>query len=119
MKIAITSTGKDLNSDMDPRFGRARYLLILDENGNLIESFDNSANINAMQGAGIQAAKTVFEKGVNVLVTGRCGPNAFKTLQAAGVKVVVDQSGPVLDAVAKLKSGKLEFASQANTEGHW
>ena len=107
LKIAITSLGQDLNSQIDPRFGRAAYILIVDTVHNGVEAIDNSENINAFKGAGIQAAAMVSRKGAEVLLTGYCGPNAYKTLQAAGVKVVNDVSGTVKDAVEALMEGNL------------
>jgi predicted Fe-Mo cluster-binding NifX family protein len=107
LKIAITSLGQDLNSQIDPRFGRAAYILIVDTVHNGVEAIDNSENINAFKGAGIQAAAMVGRKGAEVLLTGYCGPNAYKTLQAAGVKVVNDVSGKVEDAVEALIQGNL------------
>ena len=86
---------------------------------NGVEVLDNSENINAFKGAGIQAAAMVSRKGAEVLLTGYCGPNAHKTLQAAGVKVVNDVSGKVQDAIDALIEGNVEFADSANVEAHW
>jgi len=119
MKIAITSMGQDLNSQVDPRFGRAAYILIVDTVDNGVEVLDNSENINAFKGAGIQAAAMVSKMGAEVLLTGYCGPNAHKTLQAAGIKVANDVSGKVKNAVETLIEGNLEFADSANVEAHW
>jgi predicted Fe-Mo cluster-binding NifX family protein len=119
MKIAITSMGRDLNSEVDPRFGRAAYILIVDTVDHGVEALDNSENINAFKGAGIQAAALVGKKGAEALLTGYCGPNAYKTLQAAGVKVVNDVSGKVKDAVEAFIAGNLSFADSANVEAHW
>jgi predicted Fe-Mo cluster-binding NifX family protein len=119
MKIAITSLGQDLNSQVDPRFGRAAYILIVDTVHDGVDVLDNSENINAFKGAGIQAAAMVSKMGAEVLLTGYCGPNAHKTLQAAGIKVANDVSGKVKDAVEALIEGNLEFADSANVEAHW
>ena len=119
MKIAITSSGRDLDSQVDPKFGRAAYILIVDTDDDAVEVLDNSENINAFKGAGIQAAAMVSKKGAQVLLPGYCGPNAYKTLTAAGVKVVSDVSGTVRDAVEALIQGNLEFADGANVEAHW
>ena len=119
MKIAITTTGKDLDSPVDPRFGRARYFLIVDQGGTLLEAVDNSSNVNAMGGAGIQAAKVLADRRVDVLMTGNCGPNAFKTLNAAGIKVAIEQSGTVREALDRLKRNEVKFAEAPNVEGHW
>jgi predicted Fe-Mo cluster-binding NifX family protein len=119
MKIAVTATGKDINSRMDPRFGRAQYILILDEDGNLLEVVDNSVNANALKGAGIQAGKVLADKKVDVLITGHCGPNAFRTLEAGGTRVIVNQSGTVKEAVEQFKSNEVQYAEQPNVEAHW
>jgi predicted Fe-Mo cluster-binding NifX family protein len=119
MKIAISSQGKDLDSQVDPRFGRAAYILIVDSVDETVKVLDNSENVNAFKGAGIQAAVMVGDSGADVLLTGFCGPNAFKTLAAAGVKVANDASGTVRDALEVFKKGKMSFAGNANVEGHW
>ena len=119
MKVAVTSKGKDLDAPVDPRFGRAAYILIVDMDDDSVEVVDNSDNVNAFKGAGIQAAAMIGDKGASVLLTGYCGPNAFKTLSAAGVRVASDVSGSVRDALALFKEDKVSYAEDANVEGHW
>lgn len=119
MKIAVTSTGRTIESPMDPRFGRAPFILIVDDDCNLIEAIDNSTNVNALRGAGIQAAKTIADRKVDMLLTGRCGPNAFTTLQAAGIKVGTEQSGTVREAVERAKRNEIPLAGKPNAEAHW
>jgi predicted Fe-Mo cluster-binding NifX family protein len=119
LKIAITSRGKDLDSQIDPRFGRAAYILIVDTRHQGVEVLDNSENATAFKGAGIQAAVTVSDRGAKVLLTGYCGPNAFKTLKAAGIKVANDVTGTVRDAVIAYREGKVSFADSANVEASW
>jgi predicted Fe-Mo cluster-binding NifX family protein len=119
MKIAVTSQGQDLDSEIDPRFGRAAFILVVDTDSYKVEVIDNSENLNAFKGAGIQAAATVSKSGAEVLLTGYCGPNAFKTLKAANVKVVNDAAGKVKDAVEAFKAGDVSFADDANVEAHW
>jgi predicted Fe-Mo cluster-binding NifX family protein len=119
MKIAVTSKGKDLDSQVDPRFGRAAYILIVNTDSFEFEVVDNSENANALKGAGIQAAVMISDKGAKVLLTGFCGPNAFKTLEVAGVKVSNDVSGTVRNAVNAFNKGELSFADGANVEGQW
>lgn len=119
MKVAVTARGVTLDDEVDPRFGRALYILIVDTDSPEFEAVDNSENVNALKGAGIQAATMISEKGAEVLLTGYCGPNAFKTVDAAGIKVVTDMSGTVREAVEKFKTGAVEYSTDANVEGHW
>jgi len=119
MKIAVTSQGRELDSPVDPRFGRAAYILIVDSDTWSFDVLDNKANVNSLKGAGIQAAANIHSKGADVLLTGFCGPNAFKTLTAGGIKVANDASGTVREAVRSFLEGKLTFADQANVEGNW
>ena len=119
MKIAVTSQGTDLDAQVDPRFGRAAYIMIVDVDTLEFTAVDNSANKNAFKGAGIQAAATACDNGAEALLTGFCGPNAFKALDAAGVKVCNDIAGTIREAVAQYKAGEVTFADAANTDGHW
>jgi len=119
MKIAVTSRGPGLASAVDPRFGRAAGFVVVDTDTGEAKYVDNTQNVNAAQGAGIQAGQKVSELGVEYLVTGHCGPNAFRALSAAGLKVVVGASGTVSEAVEALKSGKLKPTGGPDVEGHW
>ena len=119
MKVAVTAKGTQLSDEVDPRFGRAPYILIVDTETMEYESLDNSENVNAFKGAGIQAATMVADKGAEVLLTGYCGPNAFKTVQAAGMKVVSDVTGTIKQAVETFLTGNVQYSENANTEGHW
>lgn len=119
MKIAITSEGESLESKVDPRFGRASYIIIVDTDTLEFEVLDNSKNKNAFKGAGIQAASMIAASGAQALLTGYCGPNAFTTLEAAGVKAVNDVSGTIKEAVELFKEGKYKYADGANAEGQW
>lgn len=119
MKIAVTAKGKDLNSPIDPRFGRATYILVIDPDTLGFEVFDNSKNKDAFKGAGIQASVMISDAGADVLLTGYCGPNAHKTLTSANIKVVNDQDGCVMDAVNAFRQGEVTYATRPNTDGHW
>ncbi len=119
MKIAVSAKGTHLTDEVDPRFGRAQYILVIDTETLECEVLDNSENVNAFKGAGIQAATMIADKGAEALLTGYCGPNAFKTLEAAGIKVVSDVSGIVGEAVESFKAGGMHYSEGANVEGHW
>ncbi len=119
MKIAVTSKGVDLDSSVDPRFGRAAYILVVDSATLSFQVLDNSENANAFKGAGIQAARMVSEAGADVLLTGHCGPNAFKAMKAAKVGVANDATGMVREAVAAYENGEMPLAENADVEGQW
>ena len=119
MKIAVTSKGQDLNAEVDPRFGRAAYIIIMDTDTQAFEVINNAANKEAFKGAGIKAAASICDKGAKILLTGFCGPNAFKTLEAADIKVANDAKGTIQNAIDQYIAGKFEFATAANVEGHW
>lgn len=112
MKVAISSTGKDLNAQIDPRFGRCAFFVIVDTNDMSFVSYDNE-NVNLGGGAGIQAAGFVVSKGAEAVLTGNCGPNAIKTFSAAGVTVHTGQTGTVEEAVNRFKAGALTPSTQA------
>ena len=119
LKIAVTSKGTELTSEVDPRFGRAQYFVVVDTETLEFEVVENTQNLNLPQGAGIQSSKKVIEAGAEVVITGNCGPKAFKALSGAGVKIATDGSGRVIDMVQKFKNGMLSYADDANVEGHW
>lgn len=119
MRVAVTSTGKDLSSNMDLRFGRAAYFIIVDPETMEYDVIKNSQNLNLPQGSGIQAGKTIADNKADVVITGNCGPKAFQVLQSAGIKIAIGAKGLVSDVIAQYKNGELEIARDANVEGHW
>jgi len=119
MKVLITSQGKDLESPADPRFGRAKWFLVVDTESGSFEAVDNVQNFNAPQGAGIQSGQNASNLGVECVITGHVGPKAFSTLSAAGIKIYTGADGTVADTLEKFKNGKLPQANNADVEGHW
>ena len=119
MKIAFTTSGKDLESPIDTRFGRAPGFLVVDVDSGATEFIDNQQSLDAAQGAGIQAAETVVRSGAKAVVTGHCGPKAFRGLSAAGVKIYNTDQPTVAAALEAFKAGKLKPAESADVEGHW
>ena len=106
-------------SKVDPRFGRAKIFVVADTETGGFEAHDNTQNLNAAQGAGIQAAQNVVELGVEALVTGNVGPKAFSTLRAGDIEIYLGATGSVEHALEQLKAGSLECVTEANVEGHW
>ena len=113
MKIAISSSGKNLDAQIDPRFGRCEYFVIVETNDMSFEAFANEG-MAVSGGAGIQAAMFVVSKGAKVVVTGNIGPNAVTTFSAEGVEIITGQSGTVRKAVDDYKIGKLIATNAAN-----
>jgi predicted Fe-Mo cluster-binding NifX family protein len=119
MKIVVSASGKTLDAQVDPRFGRAAFFIAVDSETGASEAHDNTQNLNAAQGAGIQAAETVSRLGAEVVITGHCGPKAFHVLNAAGIKVVVGAEGTIRSALEAFRSGKLAPSDSPDVEGHW
>ena len=119
MKVVVTSQGRELNSAVDPRFGRAKYFIVVDTETGDFSATDNSQNLNAAQGAGIQAGKNVVDLGAEAVIAGHVGPKALATLQASSVAIYTGASGTVADAIEQFKAGKLEQSSAADVEGRW
>jgi len=118
MKLAVSASGGDLSAPVDARFGRCAYFIIVDSETMEFESLANSS-MGAMSGAGIQTAQMIANKGTEVVLTGNCGPNAFQTLSAAGIKIVVGVTGTVREAVERFKRGELQSIPQANVQAHF
>lgn len=119
MKIAISAQGPDLNSLVDPRFGRAAHFVIYDTSTKTIDSLNNSENAGAAQGAGIQAAQRIAQRSVDIVVSGNMGPKAFEALRAAGIQMVSWSSGTVAEAIELVRKGELRSLDAANARGHW
>jgi len=118
MKIAVTSRGSSFDDQVDPRFGRCPYFLIIDTETMDVEPVENP-NLSLGGGAGIQSAQLMAERDVRVILTGNCGPNAFQTLNAAGIDVIVGVSGEVKNVVEQFKSGSLSSIQAPNVTSHF
>jgi predicted Fe-Mo cluster-binding NifX family protein len=118
MKVAVSASGKDLDAQIDPRFGRCVCFIIVDTDDLSFQAFDNES-MALGGGAGIQSAQFVSSKGAEVVITGNIGPNAARTLSAAGTKVVIGQSGTVKSVIEDYKQGKLKTATEANVPSHF
>ena len=119
MKIAVTAQGNELSSEIDLRFGRAKWLIIFDTETNDFQAYDNDVNLNAAQGAGIQTGQNVANFGADVVITGNVGPKACMTLNAADVKIYLAEKQTVQQAIEAFKAGQLKQVDQANVDGHW
>jgi len=108
MKICITAVGSKLSSEVDPRFGRCAYFLILDEKGKLLKTILNKAG-QAMRGAGITAAQIIADEKINIIITGNIGPNAYMVLESSRVKILHGAfNATVKQAFEMYKKGELK-----------
>jgi len=110
VKIAVSALAPYLDADIDPRFGRCQYFVVVDPDTMKFDTIENSS-ASAGGGAGIATAQTLSGKGIEAVITGNCGPNAYEALAAANIKVVSNVSGKVRDAIQNYKSGKLNASS--------
>jgi predicted Fe-Mo cluster-binding NifX family protein len=118
MKIAISATGRSLDAEVDPRFGRCQYFIIADPETMEFEAVENSIAMTS-GGAGISTAQMIAGKGVKVVFTGNCGPNAYQVLSSAGIQVITGVSGSIKDAIEGYRSGKFQTSASANVPDHF
>ncbi len=117
MTIAVTASGKTIDDQMDPRFGRCGYFLLIDPETMTVTPLANPSQ-SMGGGAGIQAAQLMAERGVKAVLTGNCGPNAYRTLEAAGIEVIVGLSGRVRQAVENYRAGALAATQKPSVDSH-
>jgi len=114
MKIAISSTAPTLDAEIDPRFGRCQYFVVVDPDTMQFEGIENSSAANA-GGAGIATAQTIAGKDIEAVLTGNCGPNAYQVLEGAGIKVITGVSGNIKKAAEDYKAGRFQPTTGPNT----
>jgi predicted Fe-Mo cluster-binding NifX family protein len=118
MKIAISSSGKTLDSLLDPRFGRCAWFVVIDPADMNYEAFDNQSAAQS-GGAGIQAAQFLVDKNVSAVITGHVGPNAVQTLSAAGIEIFAQQQGTIREVVERYKNNRLNPTAQSTVGRHF
>ena len=118
MLIAVSATGTTLKDQIDQRFGRCKYFLIVDTNTMISEAIPNQG-ASASGGAGIKAAQILAEKEIKAVISGNIGPNAFSTLSAANIDVYVGNSGEISNAVQKFIRGELRKTESSNVKNHF
>ena len=119
MKIALTTSGQTLEAPLESRFGRSPRFLLYDSETGTFTIIANQQNYEAVQGAGIQSAQTIASHGVECLVTGHCGPKAFRALNAAGIKIYNTDATTVAEALRRFNNNELHQAEVADVQGHW
>ena len=118
MKVAVSSNGDKLDAQLDPRFGRCAFFLVVNPDDMSFQVFENESAFQG-GGAGIQAAQFLTSQGVEAVITGHCGPNAVQTLSAAGVELFAGQAGTVKEVVERFKTGNLKRTSEATVDSHF
>jgi predicted Fe-Mo cluster-binding NifX family protein len=118
MKIVVTARANGLGAEVDERFGRAARFVLYDTETRDVQNVDNRQSLNASQGAGIQSAETISQLGAECLLTGHCGPKAFRTLAAAGIRTYTGAAGTVSQTVESYLQGRLKQAVTADVDGH-
>ncbi len=118
MKIAVSSTGASLNSQIEPRFGRCEQFIIVDPETMRFEVMENPGSI-ASGGAGITTAQEIARKGAEAVITGHCGPNAHRVLTTAGIDVITGVSGTVQEVVTGYIRGQYTPSVNPNAPEHF
>ena len=118
MKVAVSSNGDYLGAQLDPRFGRCAFFLVINPDDMSFEAFNNESAAQG-GGAGIQAAQFLASQGVEAVITGNCGPNSVQTLSAAGAELFTGQAGTVKEVVEKFKKGSLRPTTEATVNSHF
>lgn len=119
MKVAITTKGKSLEAPFEQRFGRAAGFLIVDTDSGQTEFLPNEQNLHAAQGAGIQSAQNIIKSGAHALISGHCGPKAFRVLAAAGISIYTGEAATVGEILIQYRKNTLTPIDSATVEGHW
>ncbi len=117
MKIAVSATGTTLDAEVDPRFGRCKYLIFVDTDTMEFKAQDNAAS-SAGGGAGIATGQSVVSNDAKAVLTGNVGPNAHSVLSQAGIRVMTGVSGTAREAVEAFKKGELKETSGPTVEEH-
>ncbi|MDD3777588.1 MAG: NifB/NifX family molybdenum-iron cluster-binding protein [Actinomycetota bacterium] len=118
MIVAISSTGTSLESNVDSRFGRCPFFILYDTESDTFEHMPNEAR-GAMGGAGIQTGQAIAGKGAEAVITGNVGPNSFRVLSTANIKIYTGVTGKVSEAIAQFKAGQLTETSAPNVTSHF
>lgn len=112
MKIALTCIGKEMNDNLDLRFGRCSYFLIFDSSKGVSHTLENKGQ-SSDGGAGIAAAQQIIDEDVEIVITGSLGPYAYNLMLSSGIKVYASKELPCSQALELFSKGELEEITQA------
>ncbi len=120
MKYVISVREQSLETTVDPRFGRAQMFALYDSSNGECTWHSNSQNLQAAQGAGIQSAQNVINLGAEAIITGHCGPKAYRVLNTADIKIYnISGKLSIKEAVRQIENGVIKASDGADVEGHW
>lgn len=119
MKIAFSCNKGDKSENVETRFGRCSCFLVVDTDKNTWDKIENTKSMDSPQGAGIQAASNLSKSGVDTVVTGHLGPNAFRTLSAAGIRAFTASGMTIVQALEELQQNRLPEMTGSDVQGHW
>jgi predicted Fe-Mo cluster-binding NifX family protein len=111
MKIAVSTKGPTLDSQLDPRFGRTTGFILYDSDSGVITYLDNASQGNQSSKPGITSAKMIVDEGADKLITGQMGPNAARVLERADVRSYYCSEGSVQEAIHALEQNQLRELS--------
>ena len=114
MKVAVSAFGTTLEDEVDERFGRATYLLIVDTATMQVTAVDNSENRNALEGAGIGAAELIADHSAEAVITGHLGPKAYRALGMIGITGYKGTGMTVRQAIEAFEDGTLPELEQSS-----
>lgn len=117
MKVALSSQGKNLESQVDTRFGRAQFFIIVDTETMDYKVIDNLA-VAQSSGAGTKAAQILLDEGIEALISGNIGPNAIAVFKEAGIPVYKAVDEDIKTNIELFKRGELERIIEAKDQGH-
>jgi predicted Fe-Mo cluster-binding NifX family protein len=118
MRICVTAQDGNLESKVDPRFGRCTYFIFVDADTMEFDAVKND-QAQAMGGAGVQAGQSVVDNNAEVLLTGNIGPNAYRTLEAGNVEIITGVEGTVREAIERYKREELESSGGPSVDTHF
>ncbi len=116
MKIAISSRNGSPDKNFQSRFARCENFAVFDQNLGTWENLKNPAG-DSHGGAGPKVVQFLADHGIQAVISGRYGPNAFTALQAAGIEAYLADQGTPEALVKALQAGELKLANGASGPG--
>ena len=118
MKIILSTDAPGLEANLDPRFGRAAYFLLIDPATKEWEAVMNPA-LYSSGGAGVQAAQLATQHQCSAVISGEFGPNAYNSLAAVGVDMYkYGNCTSIQDVLDRYNAGQLEKVLSPGSAGH-